>query len=116
MPEGAKFSLWFKASKIPAFPHTASQQGVLCLHPTHQTSLHQRNKIPGIRDRIKPVPEDQTKKSNYSRRAESFLTWDLDSFNCCEGLVISSKSVCVGVLGSERKPGSFPARNLKFRP
>lgn len=95
MPESAKLSLWFKTSKIPDFPQMASQQGVLCLHPTHQTFYIKETKSLVLETEpvCLPAPEDH-KKSNYSQSAESFLTWDLETSNCCEGLVISSKSVC----------------------
>lgn len=41
-----------------------------------------------------PVPEDQTKKSNYSQRIELFLTWDLETSNCCERACHLQISVC----------------------
>jgi hypothetical protein len=49
---------------------------------------------------LRPTPEDQTKKSNYSTKAKSLHTWDLEISNSFEGLFIfqtvtSSKSQCV---------------------
>lgn len=55
-----------------------------------------------------PIPEGQTKKSNYGTRTESFHAWDLEISYSFEGFFIfriaaSSKSVCAAVLGCERK-------------
>lgn len=55
-----------------------------------------------------PIPEGQTKKSNYGTRMESFHAWDLEISYSFGGFFIfriatSSKSVCAAVLGCERK-------------
>lgn len=71
-----------------------SREFSACIPPTKHLYIKETKSLVLETEPVSlPAPEDH-KKSNYSQSAESFLTWDLETSNCCEGLVISSKSVC----------------------